>query len=516
MLIFIACFFLFGSALTLVFLKLLQPGSRFTWLIAIGGGIFGLLSVLAWQIQMPFSLNLLHWEPQGIFSTPVSFQADGFTWALALGLIALTTTILITAIARPGPTSSFTWAGTLVLGGLGLLAVTANNPLTLILVWGALDLLELFVQLRVVNGPEQNEKVVIAFSARAVGIGVLIWGIVIDLASGGALEFSSITPASGLYFVLAAGLRLGVFPLHLPFSPEPSVRRGFGTSLRLVSAASSLILLMHVPAESLVSAWSSILSLLVVIAALYGSWMWLRAPDEMIGRPQWMIATAALAVLASLQGNQSGSIAWACGMVLSGGALFLSSLHHKWMNRALLLCAFSLSSLPFSLTASTWMPSAGIFTPFGILSQSMLLAGFVRHTFRPGNKEPLEAQPNWIRTVYPTGILLMLMVQVILGLVGWKGASQVGNLLFAIPGAVITLALIWFAPRIRMLNPPRAHWASPAPMQGMTVYGILWTLYRGLRRLTNIVVAVMEGQGGVMWTLLFLVLFISLMVQGGS
>jgi len=516
MLIFISCFFLFGSALTMVFVRLLQPSSRFAWLIAIGGGIFGLLSVLTWQIQMPFSIDLLHWEPRRIFSTPVSFQADGFSWALALSLIALTSTILITATARPGPTSSFTWAGTLVLGGLGLLAVTANNPLTLILVWGGLDLIELFVQLRVVNGPEQNEKVVIAFSTRAVGIGVLIWGIVIDLSSGGTLEFSTIAPAAGLYFVLAAGLRLGVLPLHLPYSPESSIRRGLGTSLRLVSAASSLILLKHIPAESLVSAWSSFLSLLAVIAALYGSWMWLRAPDEMIGRPHWMIATASLAVLASLQGNPSGTIAWACGMVLSGGVLFLSTLHHKWMNRALLLCAFSLSSLPFSLTASTWMPSAGIFTPFGILSQSVLLAGFVRHTFRPGNKEPLEAQPNWIRTVYPTGILLMLTVQIILGLAGWKGASQVGNPLYAIPVALMSVLLIWLSPRIRVLNPPRAHWTSPASTQGMTVYGTLWTFYGGLRRLTNIVVAVMEGQGGVMWTLLFLVLFISLMIQGGS
>ena len=45
---------------------------------------------------------------------------------------------------------------------------------------------------------------------------------------------ASLTPETGVYLILAVGLRLGVLPLHLAYSPESAVRRGFGTALRLV------------------------------------------------------------------------------------------------------------------------------------------------------------------------------------------------------------------------------------------------------------------------------------------
>src|SRR5258706_4150316 len=97
----------------------------------------------------------------------------------------------------------------------------------------------------------RSQKVVIAFSTRAIGIGVLLWANIVSISSGNTFDFNSITPSAGLYLVVAAGLRLGVLPLHLPYSAESSLRRGFGTSLRLISAASSLVLLSHIPAGSL-------------------------------------------------------------------------------------------------------------------------------------------------------------------------------------------------------------------------------------------------------------------------
>ena len=71
--------------------------------------------------------------------------------------------------------------------------------------------------------------------------------------------FNPLRQSAGLYLVAAAGLRLGVFPLHLPYTSEATLRRGIGTSLRLVSAVSSLVLLAHIPAESLTSALNSVL-----------------------------------------------------------------------------------------------------------------------------------------------------------------------------------------------------------------------------------------------------------------
>jgi len=111
--------------------------------------------------------------------------------------------------------------------------------------------------------------------------------------------------------LIAAGLRLGVLPLHLPYGKENVVRRGFGTSLRLVSAAASLILLARIPAESLHSVISPYLLILAGITALYAGWMWLRSSDEILGRPFLVLCMASLAVADSLRGNPTGSLGWA-------------------------------------------------------------------------------------------------------------------------------------------------------------------------------------------------------------
>jgi hypothetical protein len=514
MLILISSFILFTTALALMVLRVTQFNARTAWLVAIGGAMLALVSIFIWLAKMPFNFALSAWEPRALFTNPIAFRADGFSFPLALSLAALTLAVLLTAVARSALTNSYTWAGVLGLGGLGILAVTADNPMTLLLIWGALDITELITQLSSVNGPENNEKVVIAFSTRALGIGILLWANIISIANQSIFNFETIAPNAGLYLVVAAGLRLGVLPLHLPYSAEATVRRGFGTSFRLVSAASSLVLLAHVPSASLYSALTPLMLTLSVIAALYGGWMWLRAPDELNGRPYWVIGLASLAVISALGGNPLGAVAWSCALILVGGALFLSTVQHVWFNRALLIGALSLSSLPFSLTASAWVGNWGFFTPFVIAAQALLIAGFIRHALRPAGRDSLESQQAWMRTMYLSGIILLLAFQILLGLIGWNGARVTGAWLQALITALLTAGLVWATPRLRILNPIRAHWVNSTTSGLNSIYRSLWVFYRFLESITRAIISTLEGESGIMWTLLFLVLFISLLTQG--
>ena len=514
MLIFISCLLLFVTALILLGLSVAQPNARYTWLAAIGGAMLALASVFIWLAQMPVDLVFPAWQPLALFQNPILFRADAVSWPYAISVAGITLTILLTAVARPNSTSSYAGAGVLALVGLGILAVTANNPFTLLLIWSALDLSELITQLRSVDGPKNNEKVVISFSTRALGTFLLLWANIVSIAQGSSFDFQSIAPSSGLYFVAAAGLRLGVFPLHLPYSSESVLRRGFGTSLRLIAAASSLVLLAHVPAGSLSSGATPFLLALAIIAAVYGGWMWLRAPDELTGRPYWIIGMAALSIVATLNGNPLGAIAWGCALILVGGALFLSSVQHTWLNRVLLFGAWSLSSLPFSLTASAWLGTLNFFIPFAIAAQALLIAGLIRHTLRPGERSSLDSQENWTNRVYPAGIILPIALQFILGFIGWDGARQIGAWLLAVIVSLLTLGLVWATPRFRILNPIRAHWVNPTSSNATNMYSSFWSVYHIFERISLAITTALEGNGGVMWTLLFLVLFISLLSQG--
>lgn len=507
------------TAAALLALRIFLPVYRSFWLVACGGGILALVSVFAWSADRAEHIQISIWQPESLFVQSPAFVADDVGWAFALSIVSLALAIIVTSVVRSNFPSPLAWSSIFVLSSFGILAVVADNPLTLVLIWASLDLAELIIQLRFVEDPKLTERVVISFASRLIGIVVLLWANMISTANGIDLDFHSASPQAGIYLLIAAGLRIGVLPLHLPYAGESTLRRGFGTALRMISAASSLILLARIPAGSIAQPVTPYLLLLAALAGVYGGWMWLRAPDELSGRPFWLIGIGSLAVASTLRENPTGAAAWGCALILCGGALFLSSEPSKWLIRSLWIAVFGISALPFSLAASGWNSGRESFflawVPL-VIAQAMLLAGFIRHIQRPSaTRASYEDQPIWGKNVYPIGIFLLLGILVLLGLFGWDGSLQIGNLFASLIASFLTFGLVWFTPRLRILNPIRAHWVRPANVTWLDWgYRALWNLYRGTGRLSNVFSSALEGESGIMWTLLFLALFISVFVQG--
>ena len=182
--------------------------------------------------------------------------------------------------------------------------------------------------------------------------------------------------------------------------------------------------------------------------------------------------------------------------------------------------AWSISALPYSLTATGWNSSAPyswlawLAWPFLIVVHAMLIAGFIRHSLRTNTKVSSEDQPIWAKNVYPGGIAILLLTAVLLGVFGWDGKLQLGNWFIALLVSLLTFGLLWLSPRLRILNPVRAHWIQPANTTWLDRgYQALWNVYHQLGRVSNVISNVLEGESGIMWTLLFLALFISIFVK---
>ncbi|HXD11969.1 MAG TPA: hypothetical protein VN653_18015 [Anaerolineales bacterium] len=518
MFILITASILLITALLLLVLRFTIGEYRYSWLIATSGAMFAWISIFLWQLAMPIQIQLPLWQPALLFPQSPFFVADGIAWAFAVSLVTICFAVILTAVARDNFPYPLSWIGILIMTAIGIFAVTADNPLTLVLLWAAIDIAELIAQMRIVEEPKLSERVVIAFAAHIAGILVLLWADVVSAANGIILDFRDAPPQAGLYLVIAAGLRLGVLPLHLPYTNETSLRRGFGTGLRMISAASSLILLARIPVGSLVAPFTPYLMSFIAFAALYGAWMWLRAPDEMTGRPYWMVGFSSLAIASALRANPVGAAAWSCGLILGGGALFLTSVQNKWLERTLFICVWAISALPFSLTATGWVGTGSSFwyaIPFLLAAHAMLIAGLVRHIQRSSTRTVFDTQPLWARNVYPIGIGIILITMIGLALFGWDGTLQIGSWLAGLIAALVAAGLLWLTPRLRILNPVRAHWVRPTnPTWLDWGYQILWGGYQQLSRLSNSLSTVLEGESGIMWTLLFLALFISFFTQG--
>lgn len=100
--------------------------------------------------------------------------ADRISWPYAVVLITLVLALMLTEVARATESMWSSWAAGLLLGGLGIFAVFAGNPLTLLLAWTAIDLVELLILLRQGIPKNMRERVVVAFSVRILGSGLLM------------------------------------------------------------------------------------------------------------------------------------------------------------------------------------------------------------------------------------------------------------------------------------------------------------------------------------------------------
>ncbi|MBT3321041.1 MAG: hypothetical protein HN392_02030 [Anaerolineae bacterium] len=518
MLIIITITILFVSALTLMLLRVFNPDFRYSWLITVAGVFLAWISIFFWQLKIPIFLTLPSWQPASLFANSPILLADKLSWAYAFSLGTLAIGVILTAVARENFPSHPAWAGTLALSAVGIIAVLAENSLTLVIAWSAIDLAELITLLASVRGEKLRERVVIAFSTRIIGSGFLLWAGIISITEGSSQNFLTAPQGAGIYMLIAAGLRLGILPMHMPFRTESALRRGYGTMLRLTAAASSLILLARIPQDSLQSPLIPYLLGLISLTALYSAWKWFQTKKTLDARPFWILGMASLAFAATLNGNPTGSVAWGVALVLGGGVLSLSSVQNKWLSRLLFLSLVAMSTMPLTLTATGWESKTLQWGGFSIIllpAHALLLAGYFRH-IQAKDKSSFKSHNPFTSLAYPLGISFMLSSLLLLGFWGWEGASSIGVWLYSIIILLLFALIIWLHPRIRGYTPPQAHWltATKIPQRKSFVYNTFWNFYYFLRNLSQQITKILENEGGILWALLFIILFASLLAEG--
>jgi hypothetical protein len=522
MLIYLSILILLFAPLVMLAVRLIRPAFGYHWLIAAGAALIAWPAVLLAGLSLPQTSVLFSWKPGALFPSWPILLVDRISWPFAVALVTLILAVILTDVARAPEADWVTWSESLVLTGLGLLAVLAGNPLTLLLTWSAIDLVELLILLGHVKESRVRERVVVSFSARVLGSGLLVTAVLVASAAGDVLTFAVISPQASLLLLLACGLRLGVLPLHLPFLQEPPLRRGLGTMIRLVPAAASLVLLARTAAAisgaGELAALAPALLALSGLAAVFAGAAWVLAVDELEGRPAWLLGLASLAFGATLRGQPAASLAWGMAALFSGGLLFLSSTRDRRLSWLTLLGLLGFSALPYSpswngarLYASPFHPLLVLF----LLAQALLLFGYARHTLRRGR--PLAGVERWVWLIYPVGLALLPVTHFVLG--GWSNPSaqdlpRAGWWVGAAALALAGLGFFWSVRGPQLPRPPLNVIESFFSLNWF--YGSLWAVYRFVGRLLEFITLIFEGEGGVLWALLLLVLLLSLLARNGG
>ena len=515
--------FLFLTILAIIAANRVDVQVGFSWLLLAVGTLLTAVSVLILHwIDTPM-VEFENWISVGGSPILVRFGFDEFSWAFAFAMLLLLIGVVFTMPVRLDVAfRPRDWIFDLLFILFGLLPIMAQNLFSLVIAWTLLDFLELSVHISGLTPQRINRQAVMAFAIRMGGSWLLILAQVLSRQGFQAeVTWQGFEPTSALLLLLAAGLRLGIFPVFMPFQQETPIRRELGTIMRFVVPASSFILLTRLSDLVIPSGWAIILSLLALVASLVGVIMFLLSGSSLQGRNYWVIALSGMAVVSVVRGQTDAALTWAIALLISG--TFLSVHSEKYGPHLLFVVAMflSLSGIPFTPTAAG--VNGLIVLPFNLLDilyvlvYSALLAGFLLQQVK--DEGELHQGAGWMKFTYWLGIAILLSGFWFISVPSIQNSLNSPVWWGGIPS--LAIALVAFYLFYRFLGIEKIVLSDDSPLIARVkadspVYRITEQIFYLVRSLIIFVTDLLEGDSAILWILLLFLMLMTMILQGGG
>jgi hypothetical protein len=146
----------------------------------------------------------------------------------------------------------------------------------------------------------------------------------------------------------------------------------------------------------------------------------------------------------------------------------------------------------------------------------MLLAGYMRQALKEGRK--ITEAERWIRVVYPWGLALLPLAYLIVGDWGYVSLQLTDGSLLMFMASITTLLLtagiiIGLRSGYKIPNRVSSVIVSFFSMEWLRSFS--WSMFQLLGRIVNLLQSVLEGEGGVLWAILLLILILVFLVNIG-
>lgn len=513
-----------------------KPNIARSWVIAICSAAIAWIASFILRLYLPTDIPLMTWHADTSFADPLALVINYINWPFLVAILSMAVAVLLTDTTRmDAGLTPYSWIRVLTITALNLISILAANPLTMTISWMLIDLVDILALLQHSSASQLGSKITSAFGIRLLSTFMLIFATAntwrVDPVQVGYTQMAN----ASIYFLMAAGLRLGVLPLNLPFLDTSELRRGSGLLFRLMPAASALVLIAQLQNEFLHfdKTLSTIVQVLTLIAAFYSAVMWMTRENSFEARPYWVVALSAFAVQSALNGHPGASRVWGLELLLSGSLLFL---FNPPIRRIMFLPLFGLLGfigLPYTLAASGWqglLPEQINFTWIVmVLTHAFLVIGYLRFLLR--SDSAVTGLEKYARITFPLGLVVLIQTILVLNLIGWPGVLTTGSYL----GSGISLFIVLVAlvlgwkfgfdaastkipekiPFYRLLSLVINSLRQFLSLAWVST--VLRKLFIALSSLGSFLNQIVEGDGGILWSVVFIVVLsiIFLSIGGG-
>lgn len=482
--------------------------------VLIWGGVLAVWVLLIlsrpWRfLRLPF----FPWDLESFFPTRPTLLVDTYTWIYGVSLVgfAFSCTLLMRR-------KDFQLAWVLGLVFVGMLGVFSENALTLLMSWTLMDILWITLFLLTRDPPLSHGQFALFFVYRMISPLLLIYASFNSFAENGTFSFLEMGPKYGIFILGAAIFRL-VFWFPSPISTGKwEDKRGLFIANNTVPAAVSLSLLTRAAEMGIGEIYRTPLLTLAVIILFICAILWWLAPDQLHGAGSWTMGIFTLSFAAGVFEIPRATFAWGLALILSGNILYLGNVGGKLKIYALALLILGLCGLPFTpLWVGDELFSQGIWGVMFGLGYGFLFWGALRFFFLRESEERRSERSSWFPVIAGFGFLFL--TQFLLGAAGdllsrsmnfWKEGWW-----FAIPyTTILPLILLW---RMDFSLP---NWVRDISAKFATMPRHISSAFFHVGRIMGVIIVgilrLLEGRGGVIWSLIGVFFLLSLLALRGG
>ncbi len=472
-----------------------------------------LTSGTAWLISLVFffltpeqHLNPI-WDAGEKLLPSLAFSLD---WISSSYFLAVTSLIFFGILVEGFSPQINAWIT--AMGGVCLIGTVGDSAYTLALVWTVIELFSLYSYLKNQGEMEGNQRYILAILIRLAAPLLIIYVSVINSATGTA-PFLTELPSSAAVYLLAAGIiSFGGWALFTSGFQEGQSVFLPGRYASWIPAVLGLVLITR--AASIFSGDGSSSGIFIITAVLF---FLISLASALLSHPErsWRIGILALLIGSFSFAAPKAALAWGVIFLLPGIVLFRNFKSNKTATLALILGGIGILPVPFlpawaGLISFDGIPGLFYASLAGIFLGKTLNLGIQTWQGKDGDSEPISPL---VITGYSVGLVSQLVISFQSGLIGSSLAiSAVPISAWAAVVFFIPVTLFWS--RIPELKIP---WWQKFTIKIRNIIGDITTfLPRMIDGAVYLFTRLFEGDGGLIWTLLFGFLIITLIsLRGG-
>lgn len=521
---------LIGTVLLIWILGIFKQRPGTIWLIAAVMVSIAWGSTILVGVLKPQPIDINQWLPEPFNFTNLVFSSSPHNWGFSFLVVSLLVAVIFSeAKYLDTPDYIRKISSSILLTAVAMLSVMAGSLLTFVLCWALIDLIEFGVLAVLMGHPRTHITAVSSILFRVVGLFLLILLISItpsEQLAANAIEFNATSSVWGLVILLVL-FRTGTLPLFQPFVQAPGYQRGVVTILRAIPLLITYAFIHYIVDAGGVGNTPDFWLVIVTVAVLWGGLSWFSAVDELHGRPYFLFTLSSLGVMVLMTGQIDALPGLAVMLVIGGAGLFLYSPRLKKLNPFILILVAGILSFPFTPSAPIVHLFDGqeslVIKGFWTLGLALIVAGMIKHSLtRVKHTGPVE---SWMLLFHTAALYFISISPWVMVALLWDRQTQNLNWWPGISVAVfcglILAVFLMLRSRTRFIRIHHKGIGSSLEML-TTALGNLFkfnwlsrifsSIGFVISKIVNLLARVMEGDGGILWSFLFIVLLLSLLL----